>query len=322
MANNDFHNNTLCVMILAYNPNYTEIKLVLGDSPPEMFRRLMKSIPGVIDFVATKDSEKEGKYFFLVESHKFGSTESDIATVIGTLNTRLKNPADPKEHLLKFQIYPYLKSGVSAGGFIVHSAAGFANLFNNESLTPSSIRSTQMNKMSFRIDNAFPPLKTPKVAWNKNDDDTLMSLKSTKSARTEKSRMDTTEVLMALTMEMFETKMTETLTQFCAEDLQKRKAERAEDRAREDRMLVAANSRQEQERIDDRAREEQMLTMICTMLQNNSTVQVPVAQITQPESQSQEEAGNTKRAHLGVEQVMDVVQKLDLDHPPPKGGQQ
>ena len=74
-----------------------------------------------------------------------------------------------------------------------------------------------------------------------------MSLKSTKSAQTEKSTMDTTEVSMALTMETFETQMTETLTQFRAEDLQKRKAERTKDRSHEDRLLAAANSRREQE---------------------------------------------------------------------------
>ena len=63
------------------------------------------------------------------------------------------------------------------------------------------------------------------------------------------------------------------------------------------------------------------MTMICTMLQNNSPVQAPVLQITQPVSQSQEEVGNTKQARLGVEQVMDVVQEPDPDHPPPLGGQ-
>ena len=120
----------------------------------------MADIEGVIDIVETKDSQTDGKYFFIVESSKMETAEYGISQVIGALNAKLRNP-DDSAVLTKYHKYPTLKSGITAGGYIEQSAARFADLFDDVPLTSSSIRQNPIQKMSFTIDdNAhFPQMK-------------------------------------------------------------------------------------------------------------------------------------------------------------------
>ena len=111
----------------------------------------MNTIEGVIDVVETKDSAYEMKYFIILDSSKLAQAESTISQVIGTLNIRLRNPLDSPVKLV-YREYPLLKSGISAGGYIAQSAAQFADLFDNEPITTSSIRQVPMTKMSFTIE--------------------------------------------------------------------------------------------------------------------------------------------------------------------------
>ena len=192
----------------------------------------MEDIAGVIDIVETKDSQTDGKYFFIVESSKMAKAEYEISQVIRALNVRLRNPANSAvlEH---YHEYPTLKLGISAGRYIEQSAARFADLFNDGPLTSSSIRQNSIQKMSFTIDNnvQFPQMKK-QVAWigNNKDDGTIDSNKLHKSAT------DVTKVSLALTIATFESKMTTSFIQMREYAREDQKADRVADRERDKQM--------------------------------------------------------------------------------------
>ena len=181
MANNDYHNNTRCITLLAYHPLYRDAKVVVGDSDPRKLYKHLADIDGVIDIVETKDSQTEGKYFFIADSSKMTPAEFAISQVIGAHNARLRNPTE-ETVVTKFREYPSLKSGITAGGYIAQSAARFAGEFDNTPLTSSSIRQHPNQKMSFTIDDTaqFPQIKTKQIAWQgpQKDDVTIDSMKS------------------------------------------------------------------------------------------------------------------------------------------------
>ena len=107
MANNNYHNNTLCVTLLAYHPHYRDVEVTIDDSKP---RKVYKHL----------------------KEHK-------ISQAIGTLNVRLRNPNNTPVREA-YHEYLMLKSGISAGRYIAQSAACFADLFDDAPPTSSSIR--------------------------------------------------------------------------------------------------------------------------------------------------------------------------------------
>ena len=78
MANNDYHNNTRCITLLAYHPRYCDADVVVGDSKSRKVYKHLADIAGVIDTVETKGSQTDGKCFFIVESSKMATAEYAI----------------------------------------------------------------------------------------------------------------------------------------------------------------------------------------------------------------------------------------------------
>ena len=70
MANNDYHNNTRCITLLAYHPLYRDVTVAVGDSETRKVYKHLADIDGVMDIVETKDSQTDGKYFVIVDSSK------------------------------------------------------------------------------------------------------------------------------------------------------------------------------------------------------------------------------------------------------------
>ena len=232
MANNDYHNNTRCITLLAYHPVYRDVKVSVGESEPRKVYKHLADIDGVMDIVETKDSQTDGKYFVIVDSSKMAPAEFAISQVLGALNVRLRNSMDEKV-VNKFREYPSLKSGITAGGYIAQSAARFAGEFDNTPLTSSSIRQHPNQKMSFTINDTaqFPQIKTKQIAWQgpQKDDVTIDSMKS------HRSTTDVTEVSLALSLQIFELKMTTSILQIIDNAREDQKATRAADELREER---------------------------------------------------------------------------------------
>ena len=53
MANNNYHNNTRCITLLAYHPLYRDAEVVVGDPKPRRVYKYLADIDGIIDIVET-----------------------------------------------------------------------------------------------------------------------------------------------------------------------------------------------------------------------------------------------------------------------------
>ena len=47
-ANNDYHNNKLCVTLLAYHPCYRDVKVTIGNTAPKKVYKHLDATPGLL----------------------------------------------------------------------------------------------------------------------------------------------------------------------------------------------------------------------------------------------------------------------------------